>query len=169
MAFAAHFSVTQGSDPQSFSLIDDSTGSDANLTTRTISLFLADGTLLGGSTIAWPISAGATKALTGYLTRDYVINISVAWTSTSPIPGSTYTYAALFSFTGNSNAFVYTLIQQLAAQESLSNDNGFFENLSKAQTDIDSAGLATTYGDQAGAQACLDRVYYLQTNQSLFF
>lgn len=169
MAFAAHFSVSQGADPASFTLLDDSTGSDANLTTRTISLFLSDGTLLTGSTIAWPISDGASKVLSDVLAKDYSINISVAWTSSSPIPGSTYTFEALYTFTGNSNTFIYSLIQQLAAQESLSNDTGYYTNLSIVQTDVDSAAQAGTYGDQAAAQNCLDRVYYFQINQAKFF
>lgn len=169
MAFAAHFSATQGSDPTSFNLVDDSTGSDVNLTTRTISLNLANGTLLGGSTIPWTIASGSTKALTGYLPKDYSISITVVWTSSSPIPGSTYTYTALYTFTGNSNTFIYSLIQQLAAQPNLNNDTNFYNNLSRAQTDVDSATQATTYGDQAAAQSELDDLYYLQVNQNNFF
>jgi hypothetical protein len=169
MAFSAHFSVSQGSDATSFTLTDDSTGSDSNLTTRTISLFLADGSLLGGSTIAWPISEGATKALTGYLTRDYVINISVEWTSSSPIPGSTYTYAALFGFTGNTNAFIYGLIQQIAAQQSILNDTTFYEYLSKLQTEVDNCDQAVTYGDQFSGQAALDRAYAIILNSANYF
>lgn len=169
MAFSAHFSVSQGSDSTSFTLTDDSTGSDVNLTTRTISLFLADGSLLGGAAISWPISDGSTKTLTGILPRDYAINISVVWTSSSPIPGSTYAYAALFGFTGNTNAFIYGLIQQIAAQQSILNDTTFYEYLSKLQTESDNCTQAVSYGDQAAAQAALDRAYFIIQNSANYF
>lgn len=169
MAFAGNFSVSQGVDSTSFTITDTSTGSDPSLTGRTITLALVNGSGLGNSPVNWPLSDGSTKVLTGYLPRDYSVNITVSWTSSSPIPGSTYTKTALYTFTGNTNAFIYSLIQDLAAQQNLSNDNGFYQNLGLLQTNVDSANTATTYGDQFSAQSALDRAYYLQTNQNLFF
>lgn len=169
MAYDLNFSVSQGVDPTSFSIEDISTGSDPNLTGRTISLALIDGSLLGGSAVSWPIAEGSTKTLTGYLARDYSLNITVTATSSSPIPGSTYTKTALYSFQGNTNNFIYGLIQDLAAQQSLSSDNGFYENLGKIQTEVDSSVIATSYGDQWSSQACLDRAYTMMINQNSIF
>ena len=169
MAFSAHFSISQGSDPQSFSVVDDSTGSDVNLTGRTISLELVDGEELTGATISWPIAEGATKVLTDALTRDFALNITVDWASSSPIPGSTYTYTALYGFTGNTNAFIYGLIQDIAAQNSIINDTNYFDNLSRITQEVDNCDQAVTYGDQFSGQSALDRSYEMIINADKYF
>lgn len=169
MAFNGNFSVSQTSNVQEFLINDTSSGSDANLTGRTISLFLADGSLLGGSTINWPIGEGSTKTIS-LLTRDYSINIKVDWASSSPLPSpSTYTLTELYTFSGNTNTFIYSLVQQLAALPTLNNDTTFYQYLSQLQTDVDGAVTAGSYDDQAGAQSCLDRCFYIIQNQANFF
>lgn len=169
MAYNLDFSVSQTSDVNAFLITDTSTGSDPNLTGRTISLTLADGSLLGGSTISWPIGEGSTKTIS-LLSRDYSINITVTAQSSSPLPSpSTYTKTALYTFVGNSMTFIYSLIQQLAALPALNNDTSFYEYLSKLQTEVDSAEIAGSYDDQAAAQSCLDRAYYIIQNQANFF
>lgn len=169
MAFAGNFSLAQGVDVQSFALTDTSTGSDPALTGRTIALYQANGSLLGGGTISWPLSDGATKTLTGYLPRDYSLLVLVTWQSSAPIPGSSYSKSALYTFTGNSNAFAYGLLQQIAALQSITNDNGFEENLAILNSEIQNAGRASTYGDQGNAQQCLDRIYNFITNAQFYF
>jgi hypothetical protein len=169
MAFNADYSLSQGLDPTSFTLTDNSTGSDANLITRSISLYQADGSLLGGSVIPWPYSDGSTKNLTGYLARDRALNIVVDWLSSSPIPGSVYTKSAYYGFTGNTNNFIYGLIQDIAAQPSILNDTEFYTNLSKLQTEVDSCALAISFADLFNAQSALDRAYYIMVNQQFFF
>lgn len=169
MAFSGDFSASQGIDVQSFSLTDISTGSDPNLTGRTISLGLVDNQLLGGATISWPLSDGSTKLISGLLLRDYSLNIWVTWQSSSPIPGSTYSKNHIITFTGNSNQFAYGLLQQIAANQSITNDNGFLMNLALINSDIQNATRATTYADQGSAQAALDRIYYFIVNQNFFF
>lgn len=169
MAFSGDFSASQGIDVQSFSLTDISTGSDPNLTGRTISLGLVDNQLLGGATISWPLSDGSTKLISGLLLRDYSLNIGVTWQSSSPIPGSTYSKNHIITFTGNSNQFAYGLLQQIAANQSITNDNGFLMNLALINSDIQNATRATNYADQGSAQAALDRIYYFIVNQNFFF
>lgn len=169
MAFNGSFAVSQTSDITSFILTDNSTGSDPSLTGRTISLFLADGSLLGGVTIDWPIGEGPTKTI-DLLQRDYSISIKVDWASSSPLPPpSAYTLTALYTFVGNTNTFIYSLIQQLAALPALNNDTTFYDYLSKIQTDLDGAITAGSFDDQAAAQSCLDRCYYIILNQANFF
>lgn len=169
MAFSGDYSASQGIDVQAFTLTDTSTGSDPNLVARSISLFKTDNTLLGGAAIAWPLSDGSTKLISGLLTRDFSLNIVVNWTSSSPIPGSSYSKAGIVTFTGNSNEFAYGLLQQIAANQSITNDNGFLYNLALVNSDIRNAERATTYADQGNAQAALDRIYYFIVNQNLFF
>lgn len=169
MAFSGDFSVSQGIDVLSFSLSDTSTGSDPALTGRTISLRLVDNQLLGDSTILWPLSDGSTKLISGLLLRDFSLNIGVTWESSSPIPGSSYSKNHIVTFTGNSNQFAYGLLQQIAANQALTNDNGFLDNLFLVNSDIQNAGRATYFLDQGNAQAALDRIYYKIVNQNLFF
>jgi hypothetical protein len=169
MAFAGAYSISQGVDVQSFQITDTSTGSDPNLTTRSISLFKTDNTLLGGAAIPWPLSDGSTKLISGLLVRDFSLNIVVTWTSSSPIPGSTYSKAGVVTFTGNSNEFAYGLLQQIAAQQSITSDNGFLYNLALVNSDIRNADRASFYADQGNAQAALDRIYNFIGNQNFYF
>jgi hypothetical protein len=169
MAFSGNYSVSQGVDVQSFTLTDTSTGSDVNLTGRTIALYQANGSLLGGATINWPLSDGSTKALTGYLPKDYSLLTLVTWQSSSPIPGSSYSKSSIYTFTGNSNAFAYGLLQQIAAMQAITSDNGFEDNVAILNSEIQNAGRASTYGDQGNAQQCLDRIYNMIINQQFYF
>lgn len=169
MAFAGDYSTSQGVDVQSFVITDTSTGSDPNLTTRSISLFKTDNTLLGGSAIAWPLSDGSTKLISALLTKDYSLNIVVEWSSSSPIPGSTYTKAGIVTFVGNSDLFAEGLLQQIGARQGITNDAGFESNLALVNSDIENALRAASYADQGNSQQCLDRIYNKIVNQNLYF
>lgn len=177
MSFNAAFSVSQGVDPKSFSLTDTSTGTDGNLTGRRITLYMADGTPLtpaGSSTpyILWPIVAGIGDviALTGILPRDYALNISVSWISSSPLPGpSSYIYSLLKTFTANIQLFAYGLTQLQAGNPLLVNDNGYFPNKSKLRVLIEDAIDSATYNDQYTSQKSLDAAYALQINAKSYF
>lgn len=169
MAFSGDFQITQGVDVQSFTVVDTSTGSDPNLTGRTIDLYLIDNQLLGGSQILWPLSDGSSKFISGLLQRDYSISAIVNWQSSSPIPGSTYSKTRIVTFTGNSNLFAYGLLQQIAAQKGITKDEGFMDNLFLINSDINNANRATNFEDQGNAQMALDRIYYKIVNQNLFF
>lgn len=169
MSFNGSFSTSQSTNITQFILTDNSTGSDPNLTGRTISLLLADGSLLGASTISWPLGEGSSKTI-DLLQRDYSVNIKVDWASSSPLPSpSTYTLITLNTFTANSNTFIYSLIQQLAALPNLANDATWYEYLGKLQTLVDGAVTAGSYDDQAAAQFQLDQAYYIIQNQANFF
>lgn len=169
MAFTANFSISQTADVQSFIITDTSAGSDPNLTGRTISLFLADGSLLGGSVIPWPLADGNIKTI-DLLQRDYSINITVNWQSSSPLPSpSTYTKSALYTFVGNSVEFEYGVIQQLAANPNLASDTLFYDSLGKLQTLIDSAETAGSFDDQSNSQFMLDLAYNLIRNEANYF
>lgn len=169
MAFSGDFSTSQGVNPQNFTITDSSTGSDPNLTGRTISLFQTDNELLGGETIDWPLSDGSTKAINGLLTRDYSLNILVTWQSSSPIPGSSYSKAEIIAFTGNSNLFAYELLQQIASNQSITQNKYYLYNLALVNSDILNAERAARYADQGNSQEALNRIYYYIVNQQYFF
>jgi len=177
MSFNGAFTLSQGTDPTSFSLTDTSTGSDPSLTDRRVYLYLADGTTLtpeGSSTayIDWPIVSGIGDVfdLTGILQRDYSINISVQWISSSPLPDpSTYTANQLYTFTANLLSFCLGLTQIQSGNPILINDNGYFPNRNKLRVFIDDAINCNTYNDQFNAQRSLDDAYKMQQNQKAYF
>jgi len=170
MAFTGNFSISQGLDVTSFILTDSSTGSDPALTGRTISLFEADGSLLGGAAIAWPLSDGATKTLTGILTPwDFALNVLVTWQSSSPIPGSTYSKTEAVAFVGQSNAFAYNLVQQISSNQAITKDTNFLYNLALVNSDILNAQRCSDFGDVGSAQICLNRIYNFYLNRNFYF
>lgn len=169
MAFAGDFSVSQGVDVQSFTINDTSVGSDPAITGRTISAYLIDAQLLGGSIILWPLSDGSSKLLSGYLPKDYSLSIVVNWQSSSPIPGSTYSKTHIATFTGNSNQFAYGLLQQIAANQYITNDKEFLYNLFLINSDVNNATRANDFLDQGSAQAALDRIYNKIVNKNFYF
>jgi hypothetical protein len=173
MSFTADFTSTQGSSLNQLIITDTSTGSDTNLTDRQIFLYKIDGSTLvpvGVSTsyIDFPISLGSTITIP-ILNKDYSLTIVVNWISSSPIPGSTYTKTHLFTAEGNTNLFIYNLIQTMTAKPTIINDDQFYADLGKIQTEVDNAIEATTYNDQYAAQSALTRAQIFMGNQNLFF
>lgn len=158
MAFNGNFTAAQSVDGKSIILTDTSTGTDSNLTGRTVNLYLVDGTLLGGSTINWPLSSGST--LTIILPKDYAINIQVNWQSSSPLPPpSTYSLTGLAVFTQNSEIAAYSLLQQIASNQGITRDNDYMYNLALVNSDILNALRSLKFNDQGSGQAALDRIY----------
>lgn len=169
MAFNGAFVVNSLIVPGSFTIVDSSTGSDGNLTGRTISLIQADGTLLGGSAINFPLSSGSSITL-NVLNVDYCLLILVVWSSSSPLPSpSTYSASGLFNFVGNSRAFEDQQIGAIQSNPSILQDTNFYNSLGRLQTDIDCSIQAASTGQQASAQASLSRIQYMIVNQSKFF
>lgn len=169
MVFNADYSVSQGLNPHNFTLTDTSTGSDPALTGRTIFLYEADGSLLGGSSIDWPLSLGSTITINGLLNWDFSLNGVVAWASSSPIPGSVYTKAQIITFDGNSNDFAYNLVQQISSDQAITKDTNFLYNLALVNSDILNAQRCSSYGDQGAAQQCLNRIYNFYINRAFYF
>lgn len=169
MAFSGNFSASQGLNPANFTLTDTSSGSDPALTGRTVYLYEADNSLLGGAPIDWPLSDGNTITINGLLTWDFSLNIVVTWQSSAPIPGSSYTKAQIVTFTGNSNDFAYSLVQQISSNQAITRDTYYLYNLALVNSDILNADRCSNYGDLGAAQQCLNRIYNFYINRNYFF
>lgn len=169
MSFTGNFSASQGLNPANFVLTDTSSGSDPALTGRTVYLYEADSTLLGGSPINWPFTDGSTIPINGLLTWDFSLNIVVTWQSSAPIPGSTYTKAQIITFTGNSNDFAYSLVQQISSDQAITRDTDYLYNLALVNSAILNAERANSYGDQGAAQQQLNFIYNYYVNRSFYF
>lgn len=176
MAFTGAYQITQTTDTTAFILTDTSSYASegtGTFTGRRIYLFNSAGANVvpsGTSTtyIDFPFSLGNSITIE-VLDRDLALNIEVDWLSSAPQPGSTYTITELFGFTGNTNNFIYGLIQQIAAQQSILQDNTFYEYLSKLQVEVDNCVQAVTYEDIFSAQAALDRAYSIIVNSANYF
>lgn len=169
MSFNGNFTAVQSSDISGFTLTDTSSGADAGLTDRQVFLYTTSGALLTGSAIDWPI-ANSTLALTGILPIDYSLSIVVNWVSSSPLaPPSTYTKTAIYTFTGNSYSFLNGLVQQIAAQQGITNDQQFLSNMNIMYTYLDNANLAQVNGSQGNAQINLTLAYGMIQDKILFF
>lgn len=168
MAFNAAFTVTSTIVPGNFTINDTSTGSDSNLTGRTISLYQADGSLLTGTTINFPLSAGSSITLS--LSLDACLQIVITWQSSSPLPPpSEYSASGLYLFRGYSMQFVDQQIGAIQSNPSILQDANFYDSLGKLQTEIDNSVQAASTGQQASSQAALNRIQYLITHQNNFF
>lgn len=173
MSFTANFSSSQGSTLNQLIITDTSTGSDPNLTDRQIFLYKIDGSTLVpvGTTTAYvdfPIALGSTITIP-VLDKDYSLTIVINWISSSPIGGSTYTKTLIQTYTGNTALFIYNLIQTMTAKPTIINDDQFYADLGKIQTEVDNANEATVYNDQYAAQSALSRAQIFMNNQNLFF
>ena len=167
MAFAASFSISVDSNPANIILTDTSSGSDPDLTTRTVYIYQVDGTLLT-TPINWPISDSSITM--PVLTQSIALNIQVVWTSTNPIPGSTYTYSQIYAFTGFAENYYYSLTQMQTSTPAIISDTFYYTNKLVLRVEIDSAVQAISLAsDLYGSQNCLVRANYLITNGNYYF
>jgi hypothetical protein len=174
VAFNGAYTAVQQVNDSDILFTDVSTGSDTNLTERRIYPYKADGTLLlptGNTTgyIVWPI-ASSTLAVT-LLPKDYALSITVVWISSNPLSSpSTYTQTTLYGFTGYTSDFLYSLIQQITANQTLLNDNQFQTNMFYLGQEITNCNLSVSPKlSILNAQAALSRAQYLITNANKFF
>lgn len=169
MAYNSSFTVTALTTPGGFTIVDTGSGSDPNITTRRIGLYQADGTLLGGDWIPFPLSEGNSKTL-NVLNVDMSLNIVLEVISSNPLPPpSSYTSSGLYTFTGYSYSFLDMLIGSIAYTYTIVADTNFLTNMMRLVVDINNAERAEATNQQLAAQAALTRIQYLITNQQLFF
>jgi hypothetical protein len=170
MAYSGDFTASQGANILNIILTDTSTGSDPALTGRTVYLYQTDNALLGGTTIDWPLSSGSTLTISDILTPwDFSLNILVTWQSSSPIPGSTYSKSHIATFTGNSNTFAYSLLQQISSNQAITRNTNYMYNLALVNSDILNAERARAFGDQGASQEALNRIYNFYVNRAFYF
>lgn len=170
MAFSGDFGASQGANISNIILTDTSTGSDPALTGRTVYLYQTDNSLLGGALIDWPLISGSTLTVSNILIPwDFSLNILVTWQSSSPIPGSSYSNSHIATFTGNSNTFAYSLLQQISSNQAITRNTDYLYNLALVNSDILNADRANAFGDQGAAQEALNRIYNFYVKRSYYF
>lgn len=164
MSFNGNFAISVTSDPSVVVLTDSSTGSDGNLTGRTVTLYKTDNSVL--YTTSWPI--GQSSITINPLDKDYALNVSVVWTSSSPLaPPSTYTKAIIYAFVGYGQQYSNTLLQFLTTNQQMVNDQSWYMNFLILILEIQNAQNAISVGANLGnAQAAILRYQLLLTNSN---
>lgn len=168
MAFNASFSLAKIFPKNTFTLTDTSVGADPNLTTRTVSIYKADGTLLS-SPINWPLAdASITIA---QISDDRAANISVFWGSSNPLAApSTYTFAQISAFNANLEDFYGKLTQLQTSNPTIISDFTYYKTKMILRVEIDSSNQAIDIlEDIYAAESCIQRGSYLVKNQMYYY
>lgn len=176
MPFTGSYTITQGYDPASFILTDNSSYVDepANtFTGRRIYLYLVDGTTLvptGTTTeyIDFPFADGNQIEL-DVLEQDQSLNILVEWLSSNPQSGSVYELEVVYTFLEYTQQFKYGIIQQWQSNPVVINDTNFYKGLTILNTEISNAQQANRYQDQTSAQNAIERARFIIDNQQFYF
>lgn len=172
MPFTGSYTISQGYDPSSFILTDNSSYSGEAQNTfsgRKIYLYKIDGTTLvpSGTTttyINFPFSDGNSIEL-DVLKQDMSLNILVEWESNNPQPGSVYELEVVYTFLEYTQQFKYGVIQQWQANPNVINDTQFYKGLTVLNTEISNAEQANRYQDQTSAQYAIERAKYIIDNE----
>ena len=176
MPFTGSYTISQGYDPASFILTDNSSYVDEAQNTfsgRRIYLIKDDGGFVvpDGTTttyIDFPFSDGYQIAL-DVLPIDLSLNILVEWVSNDPQPGSVYDLQVIYTFTQYTKQFIYNTIQTWRANPSVVNDNNFWGALQQLHLEVNNAEMSNRYQDQHSAQWSLDRARFIMDNSQLYF
>lgn len=170
MPFNGAYTVSQGSDPTSFTITDTSVGSDPNITDRRISLFKDNGTKLvpEGSTttyIDWPLVDGSTKTIS-LLTEDTALRAEVQWISSNPLPPpSSYSSTGLYGFLAYSKNYDAYAQQLMITNPLLVNNKNFFYSRMKLRVYMDSATTSVQeMNDIVSAQLSMNLATELTNN-----
>lgn len=168
MPFTVAFSVAQSQDGQTLTVTDNSvyTSPDnlANISNRTVSIHLYDGTFLGVSDpIPFPIVSGQNDVLQVPITKDYAIAVTMTDTPVSAQVGSVYTLTKDYVLLNNSKLKYYSREFRL--------DSGLVQcEEDYAQVDysilrwIQNAGDRYFNSDQEGSQKFLDKIFAVGLN-----
>lgn len=176
MAFAPNFSASQSpQDPNSFELIDTSTGSDAAIVNRNISLQLYNGEYMASdgvvSTDSTPIPfplGDDTIDFTDVLSIDYSISVTMRWLDSGG--GTLYSLSQTFCFKENGEDFDYGLTQDLSGNIGLLQDTNYIMNRFRFRMYLEAANNAVLTGnDIAGSQMMLDLATAMNQNEADFF
>lgn len=168
MAFNASFEIIPSNNPSLIILSDNSTGSDAGLTGRTIYIYDATGNLFVPA-VSWAIAN--TSITLDILSSDQALNIRCDWASSAPLsPPSSYTYSKINAFVLYGQQYAYSLTMDQAANPSIAQDQNFYQNKLQLFCEILAAQNAIDIGASVfNAQLCIDRYTYLINNSQYFF
>ncbi len=167
MPYNAAFSISESSNPSVVVINDTHTGSDPNLTGRTLTFYNADGSVY--TTANWPI--GNSSITLSILPKDVALSISLSVNSSDPEPDpSTYTYSLIYAFLQHSKQYLYYLTQLQTENPSITQDPNYYNNKTRLFCEVMSAENAISIGEDVfAADQCIERANYLVANPLNYF
>lgn len=172
MPFQEAFSASQsGLTPNTVTLTDDSTGSNAAIASRRVYFQTANGAYLvpSGTTTDYATwSYADTSASFAVLEEDKALAITVQWLDVSN--NILYSLTILYCFPQFNKNFFYYLFQQQALSPIVVQDTWYYLNLSTYWSNIIGAIQAIEIGaDIANSQNCLNRATNMMNNEAKYF
>lgn len=166
--FQAAFTVDQSLDGSTIRITDSSNyaspDSISNISARTLSITLADGSYLGAaSQFNFPISVGATDFIDIPVTKDYALSITMTLTPVSSQTGSVYAINDYFVLLGYSDIKLYDREYRLAASLITCTDEYAAVDYSIIVWKSDAFSRMFN-GDQTGSQRYLDKINSIGLN-----
>ena len=172
MSFIPNFSPSQNIvSPSILILTDSSTGSDAGITDRFVTIQTYDGTYLNpignsGNSIEWTLSSGNTIDI-DCMDKDYAILITVNWFGGSTV---LYTKQILAVFTAYARTFRVKLLKALESNPNQIDSVNFFNVFSGITCYIDGADESVSLmNDITLSQLCDTKAKFFIDNPSLSF
>ncbi len=158
-------SVAATINPAAITVTDTSTGADAAITNRVITLYDYTNAVTG--TFQFPLAVGASITITAF-TQDQAINAVVTWLDVTN--AVLYTASELFVGVGYNQAFLYNLTQAQTGNPNIIRDNRYYNAKIALIVEVDSAQQAITEAsDLAGAEFAITRANYISSNGNKFF
>lgn len=168
-----NFASTESlSSPSIVTFTDDSTGSDAGLTSRRIYIELADGTWLTTSGISttvaytlWPIAQ--TSINLDILSSSTAASVTVDWMTNST---ATYTKTQACEWILYDVLFLFELLSSQTSNPAIIADTDYYSNFLNMIVNLYASEIAIEDMDDIySAQSSLDRNQNYINNQSLYF
>lgn len=172
MALTPSIAVSQSAlTPQNVTITDDSTGSDAAITSRRVYIQTADGDYLveSGTTTDYEVWAYADASITlDVLTEDQCVEIIVQWLNVSN--AVLYTYTNQYALSEYNKQFLVALVAAQGLTPGIVQDTNYSGNIAIFWTNI-IAGINQVEfaGEIAGGQNAFNRATQMRLNQDLYF
>lgn len=171
MPLSPSIAVSQsGLTPQSFTVIDDSTGSDVAIVGRRIYVQNAFGVYLtGDGTVNYTNWALINVSITlSFLTEDIGANITTDWVDSGG--NVLYMYNTNYPLSEIGKQFFYYLLQLQGLKPGVYMDTNYAMNLAMYWVNIIAGDHAVTFGnDISAAQNCYSRETEMRLKQNDFF
>lgn len=171
MAFNPSIAVSQaGQTPNSATVTDNSTGTDAAITVRHIFVQDAFGVYLtGDGTVNYDVWDIADSSITfSFLTEDIGANILVNWVNV--LGGTLYTFNGNYPLSEIGKQFFYYLLQTQGLTPGIYMDTNYAMNLAMYWVNLIAGDHAVSFGnDLSAAQNCYTRETQMRLQQNNFF
>jgi hypothetical protein len=164
MPITPSFTISTTSTVSTYRLTDTSTGSDVDLTHRTIYLYDVSNNLLVAA-VTWAIDQDTYDFSLEY---DIALNVVVHWAKAAS--ATAYESDQIHAFLQFAKQFTEDLTQDQSINPAKLQDVNYMFNKLRFMCEIDSAENAISVGENLSAsQQCIDRIRFMMSKSNLYF